>query len=569
MRGEGCNGALRPARLLRARQDTTMVTPGTRNKPAKTSSEKTWTALEGRPGLLLLVLIATIQLAGLSQILREGTGLPGSVIETPVPVSSQVSVIAAWLIVLVAWYRHSDFDGWPTILAASGGFCVLMVFIFGAGFPMLWMARFVLLENTPPWEAMGRVSLVALYPLLVHPLTAEKIQQLAGAASVRFRPWVVLVAFLLVFPPLCWFLRSVNISRDGYQCIEFVSQDQWHQQLREPLTLLLHRVVGTALTSWPGLSEQEALGILSCVLGIPVLLLLARTVRIWSEDTRSQSHIPFLMALASGGFILLWFGHIEVYPVLVAGICLLIFLVARYLTEGGSLLWLSLVYGLLFPFHLSVAWFLPAMVYLFGLAWKREGPAKVAGAVGIIVLVQILIWGSICVIYHTSIQDFAARFWSEMNVGPDKAMFHGWAELFSIRHAADIAQGFIYLSLPVTLGFVLLALRRPKTPWSPLEIFLGLAALGYAVYAVTWRADRGYPEDWDLFSALVPLTSLVVGMRLVRWQSDTKRRNSLIYLVIISSIPLLAYQFFLHTQLDTYIPYQRHLRLMRDLGIIK
>lgn len=309
---------------------------------------------------------------------------------------------------------------------------------------------------------------------------------------------------------------------------------------------------------------------LSCILGVPSLLLLARTVSIWAKETHSRPAVPFFLALASGGFTFLWLGHIEVYPVLVAGLCLLLFLVARYLSTGVSLFWPAVVFALLLPLHLSAAWLLPAMMYLLTVALKRNQAIQAVLAAGLIVALQVLIWGGICLVYYAgSWQAFWERFWSEMNVGTDKAMFLGWREIFSVPHAIDLIQELGYLSLPSLVGIVLLAIRPPKRPWNSQEVFTALAALGFTVYAITWRADRGFPEDYDLFCAFALFAPLAVGMRLAAYRIESGAFRCLFYLLVVSSLVLLSYQLFVHTQLDTHVEYLRHIRQMRELGLIK
>ncbi len=156
-----------------------------------------------------------------------------------------------------------------------------------------------------------------------------------------------------------------------------------------------------------------------------------------------------------------------------------------------------------------------------------------------------------------------------MNVGTDKAMFLPWREMLSLQHATNVVQELCYLSLPSVIGIGLLAIRPTGKSWCPIEVFTGLGALGFTVYAVTWRADRGFPEDYDLFCALALFAGLAVGMRLDRRRIETKGFSRVLYLLIASCAVLLSYELFVHTQLDTHVEYLRHIRQMRELGLIK
>ncbi|MFH1744151.1 MAG: hypothetical protein ABIH23_34550, partial [bacterium] len=354
-------------------------------------------SLSGRLGLLVLALLAVIQLTGVYPIPEEQPPIHTQPPYTPFPLFSQIGVFVAWIVLLGAWFGDSRFEGWPTVLVVSCGFVLLGTFVFCSGPPMgeIWIARY---GHQIPYPI--RVSFLALYPLLFHPVSAGAILQVVKSFPVCLNLRWYRVIFVVAFAGICWGFRSVHISRDGFQCIEFISLDIWYEQLREPLTILLHRVAASILMPVLNFTPEQSLGMLSCILGIPTLLLFARIVRLWSKDGKHENTTPWIFAMMSGGFLLMWFGHIEVYPVLVAGICFMCALAAHCIIQGGSPIWPALAYGLLLPLHLSAVWLVPAMVYLMAVVWKREGPAKVADSVAAVFLLQILIWGGICVAYY-------------------------------------------------------------------------------------------------------------------------------------------------------------------------
>jgi len=521
-------------------------------------------SLSGRFGFLLLLLLTAVQFATITTHAGNAVGSYLFPDETPLSTISQICLMAAWIVVITAWYGDGAFQGWPTIVSASEGFILLSVFVFASGFPFVWIARFF-----PKVPYSPRAVAVALYPLLVHPLSVRKILDVCGRIRLIPCQRLILLGVLLLFPLICWVFRSVHISRDGYQCAEFVSQDIWYRQLREPLTILTHHVAASLLMKTMGVSAEQSLALFSCLLGVPALFFLFQTAHL-SRTRDSTAYTPVLVTLFSAGFLLLWFGHVEVYPVLVAGMSLLLFVVSRHLILGKSIYWVSLVYGLLLPFHLSLGWLFPGMLYLFFRVLKREGLKRAGTAILIIGIVQVVVWDGICISYYEgSLQSMAQQFRNEMNVGLDKAMFVSWGDLLTLDHLAEVVQAFVYLSAPSVLGLIVLLLCRVNGKASTLETFLGLASLGYAVYLLTWRADRGYPEDWDLFSGIALPLGLYVGLRIERLEMPKKSRDVLVFLILVSTLPLLAYQFFVHTNLDTHAEYLRHLRQLRALGIIQ
>jgi len=386
-------------------------------------------------------ILVALQIAAIPMIVPE----PEISHHAPFSIVTQVCAFLIWILLIEAWYRLAGLEDCGAMIAVSGGCILLILLVFGPSMPQVWMARFVPLVPYPL-----RAAAVAIHPVFLHPVVVDRIHE--WRMKLTGKGWLLVA--LVALPVAGWFLRSVQISRDGYECVEFVSQDVWQGELREPLTILLHKVWATwVMWAFP-VNAEQALALLSCALGVPVVYLLVRTVRIWAAESGRDAWIPVGMALASGGFLLMWFGHIEVYPVLVAGMIAVCFLAARCLVERKSLIWLMLAYGLLLPFHLSAVWMLPAVIYVAVVAWRRDGVRPVVLAVLALVLVEMLVWGGICVGYYGgSVGAMVRQFWGEMNVGSDKAMFYGMGEMVSFSHLADFVQETLYLSCPAVLGF--------------------------------------------------------------------------------------------------------------------
>lgn len=404
----------------------------------------------------------------------------------------------------------------------------------GYGFPLLWFTG----------------SVIALHPACFH-FFKQKSPQWGAWLAARQR-WVVplvLLGMVLLFA----LLSSRHITRDGMDWVQRIRlADEWHRYLRSPLIIGLYRLAYWSADQLAPVHPLRVIAGLSIASGVWGLWW------VW-QWTRLRAMSPWHTALtlglliASGGWFMLYFGHIEVYPILLAGWMPLFYYTERY-ARGGSAVWVGGWLAVSFALHLSTGWLLPAFLLLPILlnGVRKSGP-DLLGLWGAFVALQALFWGWLIVFeYGASLSAFGARLHETFFVGLDRAMFvpaHAW---FDLRRLWLLLNEYLYLS-PGLLMLLPLTLARAVHGRDAVTRFWLLAAGFYAAYSFFWNPDRGFPEDWDLFSPLTPLVAFATLHIAFTPRADEPEGNEApLYLAIVGTLPF-ALQQVAHHHLTSFL----------------
>ncbi|MDX9753282.1 MAG: hypothetical protein RBU29_04935 [bacterium] len=372
----------------------------------------------------------------------------------------------------------------------------------------------------------------------------QRLCQMQWSVSTNLR-LLLSVGLLLLSGFLFWLFRSAYITNDGQDWILRMQEPVWHLYMREPLIIGLHRLAYLA-AGWFIQPASERVLATSVLAGLSVLAgmwslcwLHALCARWWQQS--ASRVLALLLLLSSGGFTILLFGHIEVYPIFIAGLLPTLYYAQRYLDHQSSIgtvaLWLSLLFGM----HLSAGWLLPAFALL---PWIRgKSPWLDSIILGsVFFTTQTLLWGSLFLFYYQSDPvRFFTRLHETFHVGPDRAMFLPSYAIGSIQHLVLLFNNYLYLSLP---GVILL----PLSAWAarqklrPILFWLALAG-GYFLYTFFWNPDRGYPEDWDLFSPFALLLCLTHLKILIK---SEEAFPAALYVGAMGALPYVLYQITFH-----------------------
>ncbi|MEW6236634.1 MAG: hypothetical protein AB1656_14715 [Candidatus Omnitrophota bacterium] len=399
--------------------------------------------------------------------------------------------------------------------------------------------------------------------LMLHPdayREIERYSRIVGEWPNGKKRFYTAVFFVLL-TALFFALQSRNISRDGLDWIERSTKPVWHLYMREPLTIGLHRLLYLLVRPFFHVRNDMAVSfqifpILSIAAGLWSGFWFLKIVRLaWRGNV--DRVLACLLAAASGGWMILNFGHVEVYPILIAGLLPTFYFAQRYLGGQGSILPAAVGFSLTFLLHLSVGWLIPAFGLLPFMQKERKKIFPDVIVFGTTFLaIQSVFWLSLLVFcYGSDPSRMLARLHEDFNVGPDRAMFlPGWA-LLQGRHLWDLLNEAIYLSPPCLLLFPLalaILVRRLKKE----NLFWMLLAAGYLAYTFLWNPDRGYPEDWDLFSPGVPIAVfflLHIYLPATETEAQLHPNRLNIYLAAMGTLPYAIAQILYHR----LIPFSR------------
>jgi hypothetical protein len=226
----------------------------------------------------------------------------------------------------------------------------------------------------------------------------------------------------------------------------------------------------------------------------------------------------------------------------------------KYISQQWSIFPFAVAFSLAFVSHLSAGWLLPGVCCVPLLSSHSKKIRDLFLLILIFTIFQCLFWGGLIVWkYDGSLSAFLARLYQTFHVGLDRAMFIPPNAWFESRHIQDWVAVYLYfmpgmiLLLPI-VGWM--SYKNPRSLFSP-WVFMWL---GYFVYTFCWNPDRGYPEDWDLFSAITALSIPVILTLLLSKQTDDnleehEQVSISLYLITVGFLPFtIAMIWFHHTQ---------------------
>jgi Flp pilus assembly protein TadD len=374
----------------------------------------------------------------------------------------------------------------------------------------------------------GLLSLALLFPPL---RSAGENIYTAVAKSLFEKPFrnrwlIVAVAAMLIF----WFGRlPVFLLGDSYSIIENIGNElpvifKWS----EIGAIYLADTVARMLPISGSRLGEYAYGILSVISGAATIYLFCALA--FELSSRAAGRFLIFCLLIFAGWIILFFGYTENYPVLWPFMTAYIYFGVRYINHKGSLIQPTLMLLLALVLHLQSLFFLisyPVIITARGggarfyhrykkLIWPAAAMVAVAA---VILFIQK---------YHSSLE--LRLYITPLLKGHPAAPHYS---LFSPAHLLDIVNQILLLvpllPLLVALGWSgRKALVKDKT-----NFFLLLMSLGGLIFLFIIDPKLGMARDWDLF-ALCGLPPTLLFARLVAYKG--KVRSALYPVLILVSM---------------------------------
>jgi tetratricopeptide (TPR) repeat protein len=352
--------------------------------------------------------------------------------------------------------------------------------------------------------------------------------------------FLTIVLFSLFF---VIFRGSTHFLGDGYQLLARLADRVPSMKAWDYGTSLIQDGLFSLLS---GPHEARALltfQILSVVSGIGLLIGVALVTR--ALYNHNLQRFLFFLGLASGGYMLMFFGYVENYSLFVAGVMLYALVGLAVFRKKVSRWWVLPLLVLTLFLHLFGVTLLPSLFYLM-LRDSRLG--RWLGNISL--KTKLLIAAALVVLLFLSYYYLRANYYfftfALLPIVPDRFTVEN-DTLFSLKHIADISNLLMLLvpGLPVFLTMFLMSpakglLNRAEYRFL---LILVLSTLG-AVYV--FNPGIGMPRNWDLFSlAGVPLAVLCFYYALERGgrtKSLLLRAIPVIVLGFLSLAPRVATQ---------------------------
>ena len=391
--------------------------------------------------------------------------------------------------------------------------------------------------------------LAALFILSLLTPTQTFLVNLLGKLAARGRRMsalsrrVLLIAGVLVIAGLFWVLRErTYFLGDGYLLLRTlplavqtgdVPASFPTAPLIGYLAVQAYRFFQTVGVAEPALAAWQLLSFGAGILALPLAWSLAGLL--W-DDVRER--IPGALLILFGGSAMLFFGHVETYPLAFSG--LLAYAGAALGVQHGkrTLLFASVVFALLCLLHVSMIVLAPSLAYLFVREKRAHGWRALL--VPVFVSAGVFILGLVLAGYPIPrlLATFARDGSSFLGISAADAWGDAYT-LFSLWHLADLINIFLLvspLSLVLVGGFLASSLLPARYRHADTVFWIVLAGP-----ALLWlflnNFELGLSRDWDLASPFVFVTALA---GIVSWSmlvgASTVRLRGLVVMACLTMV---------------------------------
>ncbi len=368
-------------------------------------------------------------------------------------------------------------------------------------------------------------------------------------SSKRYLLWGGLSLIAIV---IFWLLKiPISILGDGYTIINNIGNElpvvfKWTESGAVGIVYYVSRILPVE-----GIARGEyAYALLSVVSGGGTLFFFLAIAYEISNDIKGR-FFAFCLLLSSG-WLLLFFGYAENYPVLWIFITAYIYLAILNLKGRVSIIFPALVLAAGIYLHLLIGFF--AVSYL-ALIFTRGKGKRIFSRYKkfLFIMASLAVAGAMFLFireYQSSIafQSHFLPIWSGKPLTPDYAAF-------SLSHLLDIVNLYTLLIPLWPLLFFVAWYNRKKFNLDPLDIFLLTFSCGGFIFIMIIDPRLGMGRDWDLFA----LTGLGPALFLIKRFIALEKFQSLYAAIAIIAALLVLPYFMTNLKEASTISYVRYL----------
>ena len=389
------------------------------------------------------------------------------------------------------------------------------------------------------------VLVLTITPL--NDLVRRWIQRFLSIVPGKSHPnrWFVLIT--LLSGSLFWLLRIRHLELGDaafiVKALQYTGEDRpiWTiYNWQSPLTIFLHARLWLLLNPLLNIGVDTLYAITSALSGIAFVYVLFHLADQLGRD-RLEKGLIFAL-IATTGAMQLFFGYVENYTLMSAGLMLTLYLSVRCLRGQLNLMWPSTALAITNTFHPSTIVMWPAMLFI---AWwkarelstERYNELRVWGA---LVVPPLIVFTALVLFMTLGGHGVTALLSEDRPGGADGIPFvplHDietpWQHytMFSLAHLLDWMNEHFLIS---PFGFFLLAYALivgtkqglsiafpPRDTYERSTLwFLIIASTVYLIWTFIWNPDYGGRKDWDLFAPSAFVYTLLAGYAWTR-QANT------------------------------------------------
>lgn len=333
---------------------------------------------------------------------------------------------------------------------------------------------------------------------------------------------------------LFWvFKAKTHLLGDGYvRGNEIVAGTKL--SVTEPLDFYLHVLVYSFLK----LDVYQTYTLISCLAGaLFVFLALWLSHLLGKED---KEKVLAFVILVSMGSVQLFFGYIESYSLVYAGMMAYFLLSFLYLRGRCGLFFPSLTLLISISLHLSAVYLFPSLIYLHLVNSQKERKQFIFKKILNVVFLLLLVGVGFVILSHKNPNPTGVTSYLVPLAGGENAPY----SLFSGAHLVDMINEQLLLSpAGIILWAIVFFFAGKINLKDKVIIFFMVVILFSFTFALIMDPKLGYARDWDLFSSTglgYTILGIYLGLSYFR-QAKIKKLNYVILAltstVLFSTLP--------------------------------
>ncbi len=300
---------------------------------------------------------------------------------------------------------------------------------------------------------------------------------------------------------------------DGYFLLNIFGRDEAYTG--GPIKLLSFWVIKLVQQAFGGYSYWTALyafQAVSILAGLVVVYNFIAIAGLIADSARGR--LFSLVVLLGSGWMLLFLGYIEYYPMLWLAVSFFVRTALAYAKDRGSLWLVLLLFALSVAIHMQALFYLPGVLYLLLLRiMPRAFESLTTRTFASVVATMILLVPAVVVIVGRYVSSPDNPFLPLISGTSGPSLYAA----FSVQNLAEIGN-LIALCLPTILVLLSLSFERGDREVDHIHRLLVLFSFGSLAFLVTINPRLGLARDWDLMA----ITLLAPGLLLIYRSTRSK-----------------------------------------------
>jgi len=350
------------------------------------------------------------------------------------------------------------------------------------------------------------------------------------AAAYPFVAYLVCLSFAAV---LSWTLRqSTHFLGDGYLWASRMQSGELFSWMR-PLSSSIYQVMyGVTNVFWRPAADSPyaAAAIVSVISGLVFLVFAYKTACALAADTAGR--IFLFAAVLSAGTTTLFFGYVEAYAPVAAGVMAFIYFGIRYVQRRERAYFLIVIFLVGLALHMTLMALLPSLVVML-LTRGETAPVRRKVFAGFSLAVAL----GLAALWITQRQTLFAGFFNEtfLPFAPNAQSTRAAYLMMSPKHFFDVGNEILLICPMAVLGLAgfLFPAKSADADDGKATFFLGSIAFFYVAEYFVFNTVLGAGRDWDVLSPMAIPLSLYAALVLLKRFRNIRRELAIFALALL------------------------------------